>query len=321
MKPFTYRIIEKIAELQPAIDPGTRLLAGGSDLLSRISIGLETPANLVDLKRSNLSRDIRIDGGFLHLGALATLAGIEHDARVGEHFPALARAAGLAATAQIRARATIAGNLLQRPRCEYYRARNIDCWLKGGTACPARSGHNETHAIFANDPCCAVHPSDLAPCLMVLNASVHVLGDAGARTLPVASFFRLPEDGHRCETVLAPQEVVTAISIPLPAPHRRTVFSKAMARKSWAFALVSAAAAFDLRDGMVTDVDVVLGGVAPIPWRLHAFMDQPSGAALHPESVDRAIDHALRAASPLSMNRYKLDMTRALVKALLLDRQ
>jgi xanthine dehydrogenase YagS FAD-binding subunit len=211
--------------------------------------------------------------------------------------------------------ATIGGNLLQRPRCWYFRNPRVHCWLKGGERCAAEEGENRHHALFGGGPCHAVHPSDPASALVALNAEVRVRGSRGERVLPADEFFTLPAEGRRVETVLDEDELVLSVRLPPPAPGTRSTYLKAMERKAWTFALAGVAAALRLsEDGKVLDARVVLSGVAPVPWR--AFRSEE--VLLNEKAGEKAFAAAARAAvegaSPLMHNGYKLPLVEALVR-------
>jgi xanthine dehydrogenase YagS FAD-binding subunit len=315
MRPFDYAapagLDETIALLGAA---GARPLAGGTDLIPLIKADILAPERLVSLRKAELPRGVEERDGALRLGALTTLSEIERHAAVQERAAALAEAAGLAATPQLRNRATIGGNLLQRPRCWYFRDSAVECWLKGGDRCPARDGENQQHALFDVSPCVAVHPSDLASALVALDAQVLLRGPAGERALPIEAFFAPPEEGRRRETTESPDELVLAVELP-PQGGLRSTYLKAMDRKVWAFALVGAAVA--LRQGAggaIEHARVVLSGVAPTPWRCAAAEEALLGQAPSEELFARAAEAALAGARPLDQNGYKLPLAKALVR-------
>ncbi|HLZ24205.1 MAG TPA: xanthine dehydrogenase family protein subunit M [Ktedonobacterales bacterium] len=308
---------EAVASLARA--PETVIIAGGTDLLPLMKAGLATPPRLLDLKPARALRYLRFDAsGALHIGALATLADIERDAEVAARLPLLPRAVRDAATPQLRAMATVGGNLLQRTRCWYFRGA-FDCWLKGGTECYARDGENKYAAIFDQSPCVATHPSDLAPALVALDAEIVIEGPRGARAIPVTDLLAAPTFNHRIEHRLAPNEVITAVRVPAQPAGAQGVYLKAMDRHAWAFALTSAAAQIALRDGVVEHVRLVLGGVANIPWRARAAEDLLIGQRLTPDLAANAAEAAVTSATPLAHNRYKIPQVRELARRAILD--
>jgi xanthine dehydrogenase YagS FAD-binding subunit len=292
-----------------------RFLAGGTDLLTLMKADVMSPSLLVDVKRAeDLPRGIEEHKDGLVLGALATLSEIERHPGILERYQALAEAAGLAATPQLRNMATIGGNLLQRPRCWYYRSNLFHCWLKGGSECQARDGENQHHALFGASRCVAVHPSDSAAALLALGATVRLRGTAGERTLPIDELFVEPTEDRRTETVVRPDELLLDISLPSPAAGGRSTYLKAMDRKVWAFALVGVAAALRLDGSTITDARIVLSGVAPIPWRAQAAEQMLIGKPAMPDLLDHAAEVALDQARPLEHNEYKVPLARNLVR-------
>ncbi|MDP8921442.1 MAG: FAD binding domain-containing protein, partial [Chloroflexota bacterium] len=276
MRPFDYAsaatVDDAIALLTTDGEDGSvRPLAGGTDLLPLIKADISTPARLVDVKRVPELSDRILDGADgLELGALATLAQLELHGLVRDRYTALAEAAALAATPQLRNMATVGGNLLQRPRCWYFRSHLFKCWLKGGDECQAREGENQQHAIFDLSPCVAVHPSDLPTALLALDAVVRVRGADGERTIPLADFFAPPTDDRRTETLLGEDELILSVRVPSPPPGTRSTYLKAMDRKVWAFALVGVAAVVRVEGEKIADARLGLTGVANVPWRARA---------------------------------------------------
>jgi xanthine dehydrogenase YagS FAD-binding subunit len=318
MRPFEYvrsTTINEALTLLGQGNGGTQVLAGGTDLLTLMKAEVMTPARLVDIKRlSEVPRGIKETDHGITLGGLTTLSDIETNVMIRQRYPLLAEAAALAATPQLRNMATLGGNLLQRPRCWYYRSALFHCWLKGGDTCHAQDGQNQLHALFGGGPCYAVHPSDLAPVLLALEAQVCLHGPAGERTLPMAEFFALPEEARRKETIQAETELLLSVHIPPLSADTRTTYIKAMERKIWAFALVGVAAVVRLVDQHIEDVRLVLSGVAPIPWRVAAAEQELRGAEVSAEGFARAADRALETAEPLQYNTYKVLLAKSLIR-------
>lgn len=326
MERFDYRRAGDSGEAFRLAEDGPRAspwLAGGTDLIPLMKDGVLHPQRVVDIKRAaDLDAGIHVSKGRISIGALATLGDVARNPEVQRHVPLLGDAARSAASPQLRTMATVAGNLLQRPRCWYFRNPAFHCWLEGGDACPAREGRNDRHAIFeppAGDPCCAVHPSDLAPALMAVDAQV-VLRDAagGERSVAVEDLFRWPTPRRRSETVLD-GELVCAIRVPALPAGSRTAFRKAMSRRSWSFALSAVAARLDIRDGRIADARVVLGGVAGIPRRAGQAEAELRGAEPSGAVWRRAAHAAVADARPLAHNGYKVPLTRGLVLRTLED--
>ncbi len=322
MRPFDYaspgtieETLALLGDTRPGSADGVRPLAGGTDLLTLMKADIVGPSLLVDIKRL-AELDDRIEEGpdGLEIGALATLAQIEEDPLVRALCPALAEATAVAASPQLRNMATIGGNLLQRPRCWYFRNPRVHCWLKGGADCPARDGENQFHALFGADPCVAVHPSDLATALVALDAEVRLRGRGGERRLPIGAFFALPDDGRRTETVLAGDELVVSIGIPSHPAGTRSTYLKAMDRKVWAFALVGVAAVLRIEGDRIADARLVLGGVSPVPWRARSAEALLVGAEPGDELFAQVAEEALAGATPLRDNGYKVPLAKTLVR-------
>jgi xanthine dehydrogenase YagS FAD-binding subunit len=299
---------------------GSRFLAGGTDLLPLMKADVVRPSTLVDIKRAEgLPRGIESRDGGLVLGALTTLGEIERHPEIGQRYRALAEAVAQAATPQLRNMATIGGNVLQRPRCWYFRSSLFDCWLKGGTECHARDGENQHHAIMGESPCVATHPSDAAAALVALGASVRLRGSDGERSLTVEDLFAEPIDDRRTETVIRPDELLLDVTLPAPSAGARSTYLKAMDRKVWAFALVGVAANLRLDGGTVADARLVLSGVSTIPWRAQAAEQALMGQVATPELLARAAEIAVGGARPLEHNAYKVPLARNLVRRALSD--
>lgn len=299
----------------------TRYIAGGTDLIPLMRDHLAVPTRLIDLKPARDLAGVRAtaDGGLV-IGALTTLAAIERDPAVAARVPILVQAVRDAATPQLRAMATIGGNLLQRTRCWYFRGEQR-CWLKGGVTCYARAGRSDHHAVLGiattgaeASPCIAVHPSDLGPALVALDARASIAGPRGSRAALVADLLQPPTADQRVEHRLAPDELITAIEVPPQPEGSRGVYLKAMERAAWSFALASAAVQLAVRDGRVAHARVVLGGVAPTPWRAVESERLLLGQALTPELAAQAADLALAGATPFAHNVYKVALARALVR-------
>ncbi|HYP52663.1 MAG TPA: xanthine dehydrogenase family protein subunit M [Pyrinomonadaceae bacterium] len=300
-------------------DEQPRPIGGGQDLLTTMKEYVTRPARVVNLKGiKGLDRvDFNARRG-LRIGALVTLAQLEEHAEVRRSFPGLAEAAHSVATQQIRNLGTVGGNLCQRPRCWYFRLEHVNCVKKGGSECYAADerGENKYNAIFGGGPSYIVHPSDLAPMLVALGASVVVAGPEGGRTIPLDKFFTLPAEGSvRRENVLKNDEIITEIQVPASPLAARSTYLKFKERESLDFALASAAAAVEVnRGGAVRQTRIVLGGVAPVPWRVPAAETFVNGKALTDDVINEAARLALEGAKPLSKNAYKVPLTQALVR-------
>ncbi len=320
MIPFTYsRATDSAAAIRAAARAGARYLGGGTNLVDLMREGIERPSALVDV--TGLDRGItdRGDGG-LRIGAATSNTALASDRRVRERYPMLARAILAGASAQIRNMATVGGNLLQRTRCLYFYDEAARCNKRApGSGCDALDGFNRMHAILGASPACvATHPSDMCVALVALDATVHLAGADGARTLPFEALHRLPGDTPERETELRPGELVTAVELPPLPMARRSTYRKVRDRSSYAFALVSVAAALELgADGTIRDVRLALGGVAHKPWRAHAAEAVLRGARADEAIFRRAADAELAAARPLRDNGFKIELARRTIVAVL----
>jgi xanthine dehydrogenase YagS FAD-binding subunit len=307
----------KSAPAAKDLDEEARPIAGGQDLLTTMKEYITQPARVVNLKGIRGLDRIEPDGkGGLRLGALVTLAQVEESAEVRKSFPALAEAAHSVATPQIRNLGTVGGNLCQRPRCWYFRLEEAVCLKKGGTECFAATGENKYNAILGGGPSYIVHPSDLAPALVALGASVSVEGADGRRTIPLDKFCTLPSEGNvRRENVLRNDEIITEVQVPPSAFAARSTYLKFKERDSLDFALASVAAAVELApDKTVRQARVVLGGVAPIPWRVPKAESYLAGKTLSAATLAEAARLALEGAEPLAKNAYKIPLAQTLVR-------
>jgi xanthine dehydrogenase YagS FAD-binding subunit len=311
LRAFEYSSPSSAEEALRLLTAESRALAGGTDLLPLMKADLAAPSRLVNVKRF-LDDRIREDTGALSIGALTVLDEIEKNPVIRQRYTALAEAAAAAASPQLRNMATIGGNLLQRPRCWYFRNARIPCWLKEGDDCPAVEGENRLHALYGGGPCHAVHPSDPASALVALEAQVRVRGRTGEKLIPVSEFFVLPTQGRRSETVLGPEELI--LSVEIPSSAARSTYLKAMERKVWTFALVGVAAVMRSARARVEHVRIVLTGVAPIPWRAKAAEDLLQGKELSEGLLSDAAEAALQDAAPLAHNAYKIPLLKTLVR-------
>lgn len=321
MRAFDHTIVHTAAEAAAALASGGQpamLIAGGADLLSLMKSDLVAPARLIDLKPAHDLRGVTIQPeGSIRIGALTTLADIERDDSLAERLPILRAAVRDAATPQLRNVATVGGNLMQRTRCWYFRGP-YTCWQKGGDTCFARGGQNKYHAIFDQSPCVSAHPSDLAPALLALDASVNIQGPNGQRAMPLDELLRPPTDARRHETTLEPSEVIAAVTIPPQSNGARGAYLKMMDRHAWAYALVSAAAQLAIRDGVVTHARIILGGVANAPYRVETVEAHLTGQPLTAELASAAADLAVTGATPLAHNQYKVPLARELTRRAIL---
>lgn len=295
----------------------TRVMGGGTDLLDELKEHLVEPDRVVHLPATTLGT-IKSEGKQIRIGAMTRIATLETNPLVRDKLPGLAQAARSIGTPQIRNAGTIGGNLCQRPRCWYYRNKEFECLKKGGSVCFAKDGASKYNAIIGGGPSYIVHPSDTAPMLMALNASVRIAGPNGERVVPLEQFFTLPRRNVMRENILEPNEIVTEVLIPTPAPGSRSVYIKFKERDTQDFALAAAAVALTISNGTVRDCRVVLGGVAPIPWRSREAEAAVKGKKLTPEVAQAAALAALQPARPLKDNAYKVPLAQAIVRRALL---
>lgn len=312
MKPFAYARATSVAEARELLGaPGARLLAGGTDLLTLMKERLAEPDRVVDLGAVSSLRGVKRGGAGLWIGALTTLAELErHDGTPTVVREALAEAA----TPQLRSAATVGGNLLQRNRCWYFRSEAHRCWLKGGGACLALEGDGRYHAIFGDGECRMVTPSDLAPALIALDATVVIDADGGERRAPVADLYAAPTERRRSEHAFGSGEVIVAVEIGPDALARRGTYLKFMERAAWQFAVVSVAATAIVAGGRARDVRVVAGAVASVPWRVPEAERLLEGERLDERAARAAAQRFVRDARPLGDNAYKVAILRELVR-------
>jgi xanthine dehydrogenase YagS FAD-binding subunit len=321
MTPFAYR---RAASVDDAVrlggTPGAYFLGGGTNLVDLAKGGVVRPLLLVDVSRLPLADVVETSEGALHIGAMARNADVANHALVRTRFPLLSQALLAGASPQLRNMATIGGNLLQRTRCPYFYDIGFEHCNKRvpGSGCGALEGINRNHAILgASAACIATHPSDLCVALAALRASVRVRGPRGDRTIAFADFHRLPGDAPQRDTTLADGELVLGVDLPPNGFAERAHYLKLRDRASYAFALVSVAAALDVRDGVVRDAALALGGVAHKPWRRPEAEARLIGRAPTDAAFGDAADVMLEGARPASQNGFKVTLARrAIVRAL-----
>jgi xanthine dehydrogenase YagS FAD-binding subunit len=316
---FTYVRPASLAEACAKLaSPGTRAHAGGTDLLGCLRDGVFAADTVVSLSGVPALRGVRknLDGGLL-IGAMTTLAEVAADPAVTAGYAALAEGARSAASPQLRNQGTLGGNLCQKPRCWYYRG-DFHCARKGGETCYALEGENQFHCVFGGNVCFYVHPSDTAPALVALGATVRITGKDGSRSVPAARFFVGPDVDYTRETVLAPGELVTEIVLPPQPAGTRSTYRKLRARGSWDFALAGAAVAVTLAGGRVARARIVLSGAAPVPWRVPEAERELTGQRLTEPIVRNAAAAAVKGAEPLAENGYKVELLRGAVEEALL---
>lgn len=309
------------------IEPGEKedaalLKAGGVDVIDRLKEGLDSPSRLVNLRNiPGLDRIEKLPDGGLAIGPLTTLARLDADSQVRAAYPALADAAGHAATPNVRQAATIGGNLLQRPRCWYFRSADFHCLKKGGGRCYAQEGENDYHAVFGNRVCAIVHPSSVATALAAIGAQLLVASAKKRRSISIDDFFVRPDADVQREHVLAPNEILVGIQLPAPTPGMRTAYLKLGEKESFDWPIAEAAVRLDFEGnegGIVKSARIVLGAAAPIPWRAPKAEAWLVGKAITEDTAQQAATAAIEGAIPLAQNAYKLPILETVVRRALL---
>ncbi len=312
---FTYKRAASVQEaVEAAGHPGARILAGGTDLLGCLRdqvFGAETVVSVNGIRE--LKGIGPRTGGGLRIGALTTLTEVAENRQVRDSYQALAEAAAAVASPQLRNQGTLGGNLCQRPRCWYFRG-DFHCRRKGGESCFAETGENQFHAILGWDRCFIVHPSDTASALTALGAKVTIAGSKGRRTIPIESFFVLPKVSVLKENVLDPGEVLTEILLDPPEPGARSTYLKVRERGAFDFALVGAAIRVTLVGSQVRSARVVLSGVAPAPWRSTEAEKALTGKPLDPATISAAAAAAVKDATAIGKNEYKIVLARGVLE-------
>jgi xanthine dehydrogenase YagS FAD-binding subunit len=323
VRPFTY---ERSQDAEGAValvaeSPHAKFLGGGTNLVDLMRLGVETPNLLVDVTRLPLGGVEETTAGGLRIGAGVTNAELAAHPLVLERFPLLASAILHGASGQLRNVATTGGNLLQRTRCHYFQDVTKPCNKREpGSGCPAREGEHRNLAILGwSEACVATHPSDLAVALVALDATVQLTGPAGARVVPIDGFHRLPGDVPERDTVLEHGELIVAVELPRLEFARSSRYAKVRERASFAFAVVSLAAALSVEEGRVRGIRLALGGVAHKPWRALRAEAAMLGEPATEETFARAADAELAHARPLRDNSYKLPLARNLIVSVLAE--
>ncbi|MFB9831961.1 FAD binding domain-containing protein [Actinoallomurus acaciae] len=320
MRSFAYVRPPDVAAAVRAIaaEPEARFLGGGTNLVDLMREGIETPATVVDITGLPLADVEELPGGGVRIGAAVRNAELAAHPLIRARYPVLSQALLSGASAQLRNMATVGGNLLQRTRCPYFYDEAAACNRREpDSGCGAIGGLNRDHAVLGvSDACIATHPSDMCVALAALDAEVEAESVRGVRRVPLTGFHRLPGDAPHVETDLAPDELVTAVELPAPVTTTSR-YRKVRDRASYAFALVSVAAALEVRDGTVTAVRLALGGVAPKPWRAHEAERVLTGAPATEEAYRRAAEAELTAAVGRPGNAFKIDLARRTIVATL----
>lgn len=319
MNPFHYSKPLSVQEAVQLAGPASRFIAGGTNLLDLMKENLTRPEHLIDITGLALNDVSETARGGVMIGALVSNADLAWHPLIEQRYPLLSQAILAGASPQLRNMASTGGNLLQRTRCYYFYDATVPCNKREpGSGCPARTGLNRIHAILgASRQCVATHPSDMCVALAALNAVVHVQGRSGARTIEFADFHRLPGDTPERDNQLADDELVTAVELPAAGFAEYSHYLKIRDRASYAFALVSVAAALDLTGPVIREARLALGGVAHKPWRDEAVEAWLVGKAVSHETFSAAADALLQNAEPLEHNAFKVALARrAIIRAL-----
>ncbi len=320
MNPVSY---ERAADVDQAVrlaqQPGARFIGGGTNLLDLMKGGVETPQRLIDVSRLPLAAITELPQGGVRIGALARNSDMANHALVRQRYPLLTQALLSGASPQLRNMATAGGNLMQRTRCYYFYDTAFDMCNKRnpGSGCAAREGYNRIHAILgASEQCIATNPSDMNVALAALDAVVRVRGAGGERAIPIAEFHTLPGDTPQRDTTLRPGELITGIDLPPPAFADHAHYLKVRDRASYAFALVSVAAALQMENGVVRQARIALGGVAHKPWRATEAEAMLVGKTLDDALLKQCAAAALAGARAYEHNAFKITLAqRAITRA------
>jgi len=319
MRSFEYRRAADRTEALSIAGTGARYLGGGTNLVDLMRQNIEAPAALVDVSRLPAEIEDTPNGGLL-VGAAVRNSTLAAHPAVRTRYPMLSRALLAGASAQIRNMATVGGNILQRTRCAYfYDAAGSRCNKREpGAGCDAIEGFNRYHAIFgASEHCIATHPSDMCVALAALDATVHLSGSAGERSVPLLDFHRLPGDHPEIDTILQPGEMITAIELAPSPAAANSAYRKVRDRSSYAFALISVAAGVEIAAGKIADIRVALGGVAAKPWRAARAEEVLRGKAPARELFLKAADAELAAANTFDGNAFKVELAKRTIAAVL----
>jgi xanthine dehydrogenase YagS FAD-binding subunit len=319
VNPFNYARAADIDHALALYQPGSRFIAGGTNLLDLMKENLVRPERLIDITRLPLHEITELDNGRVRIGALVSNADLAYDPLIQARYPLLSQAILAGASPQLRNMATTGGNLLQRTRCYYFYDADVPCNKREpGSGCPARTGLNRIHAIFgASEHCVATHPSDMCVALAALGASVEVQGKGGTRVIDFADFHRLPGDHPERDNQLAEDELIVAIELPAEDFALHSHYLKVRDRASYAFALVSVAIALKLDGDVIREARLALGGVAHKPWRDTAVEAALIGQPVSHETFTAAAEAMVKGAQPLAGNAFKVKLARrAIVRAL-----
>jgi len=306
---------EAVAALSTQIEQSMPI-GGGQDLLARMKDYVTQPDRIVNVKVALESKATPLNGG-LRIGAAMRMVDVAENAQIAQMYPAFSAAAIEVGTPQIRNQATVGGNLNQRPRCWYYRNEEFVCFKKGGNMCFSPAGENQFHAILGGGPSYIVHPSSLAVPSVAYGATFRLAGPKGERLVPAAEYFTLPRQSLRMENVLAPDELLTHVILPAPGAFKSGHY-EVRYKESHDWPIAFSTVLLTMNGGTVQSARVVMGAVAPIPWRSPAAEQALVGKPINEETAAAAADAALKDARPLSQNAYKVDVAKVAVKRAIL---
>jgi xanthine dehydrogenase YagS FAD-binding subunit len=320
MQPFNYKKARQAENAVALVAPDAEAsyLAGGTSLIDLMKLNVQTPTELVDINPLPLSK-IEMQSNNLRIGAMARNSDVAYDAIIQQRYPVLSEALLSGASPQLRNMATVGGNLLQRTRCYYFRDTSMPCNKRvPGSGCGAIEGYNRIHAILGgSDRCIATNPSDMAVAMVALDAVVQTRGPNGERSIPLVDFHLIPGETPERETVLQHGELIVAVDLPASPFAARSHYLKVRDRASYAFAIISVAAALDIQNGIIRSARIALGGVGTKPWRAYdaenALLNQPANEA----TFQAAANTAIAGAKPQKYNGFKVELTKcSIVKAL-----
>ena len=321
MKSFSYA---RAADSESAVSlisqtSNAKFLGGGTNLVDLMRENIEQPDAVIDITGLPFTALDEMPDGGLRIGSLVRNSRLAANSLVRERYPVLAQAILMGASAQLRNMATTGGNLMQRTRCYYFYDRAAHCNKRApGSGCDAIDGFNRIHAILGTSPdCIATHPSDMCVAMACLDATVHVTGPNGSRTIPIIDFHRLPGDTPSLDTNLQPDELITAVDIPANSSARNSLYRKVRDRASYAFALVSVAAALEVENGVVKRVHLALGGVAHKPWRASLLENELTGKPASAESFEQAARMELASAKSFQHNAFKIELAKRTIVSVL----
>ena len=316
MNRFEWVNATSIDQALGAATDGSSFKAGGVDLLDLMKDGIASPTRLVNIRHVSGLDQISEDEKGLRIGPLATLTQIEEHPAIQKKYAALSQAASRIATPQIRNMASVGGNLVQRPRCWYFRSEDFHCRKKGGTHCFAQDGENDYHAIFDNRVCAIIHPSGMAVPLVALNGRVEITTKKGKREVALEEFFVSPVHNVRRENILEPGELITAIVV--PATDTRNAYYKQGEKESFDWPIADVAVALTIRGSRCTKASIVLGGAAPYPYRVKAAEAKLNNTEVSEDTARAAAEAAMANAMPLEKNAYKIPIFEAIIRRTIL---